>query len=404
LEAELASSMAVMESLHADYRQTGALLQQEAVLSYADAVPSLDSGDQSGNFFAQADRSEYFSVAVGDLTQTMARFQSEQSALKTLVATRALRLRGDLTAERQAAAARQAALDRAASLQATLAQAQAAEDALASAARSSTGPPVGNGIVTAVAQQLGASPTGASASATGLSSGASATPATGASPTAVGGTSTTRALLERGALSPTTLGPRATTTSNQPTTTSNQPTLTTHQPTTTTNQPTTTTNQPTATAQFVMSRSTTVPITARPATTASPVPLATTTTVPPTTTITVPPTTTTAPAPVTTTTADPPPPTSAAPAGVAPVAVVAAPPAGGVWLELRECESGDNYQADTGNGYYGAYQFSWSTWNDMGYPGRPDEEPYWMQDQAAQRLEVSQGWGQWPSCSAALGL
>jgi hypothetical protein len=79
-------------------------------------------------------------------------------------------------------------------------------------------------------------------------------------------------------------------------------------------------------------------------------------------------------------------------------------PSGGVWLELRECESGDNYQSDTGNGYYGAYQFSASTWSDLGYPGLPDEEPYWMQDAAAQRLEAADGWAQWPSCSAALGL
>jgi hypothetical protein len=27
-----------------------------------------------------------------------------------------------------------------------------------------------------------------------------------------------------------------------------------------------------------------------------------------------------------------------------------------------------------------------------------------MQDQAAQRLQADQGWAQWPSCSAALGL
>jgi hypothetical protein len=80
------------------------------------------------------------------------------------------------------------------------------------------------------------------------------------------------------------------------------------------------------------------------------------------------------------------------------------PPAGGLWLELRDCESGDNYQANTGNGYYGAYQFSWPTWVDLGYPGRPDQEPYWMQDQAAQRLEAMDGWNQWPSCSAALGV
>lgn len=78
--------------------------------------------------------------------------------------------------------------------------------------------------------------------------------------------------------------------------------------------------------------------------------------------------------------------------------------AGGVWLQLRECESGNNYQANTGNGFYGAYQFSQSTWNNLGYPGRPDTEPPAMQDQAAQRLQAQDGWGQWPACSAALGL
>jgi hypothetical protein len=75
-----------------------------------------------------------------------------------------------------------------------------------------------------------------------------------------------------------------------------------------------------------------------------------------------------------------------------------------VWLELRDCESGDNYAADTGNGFFGAYQFSWSTWSELGYPGRPDLEPYWMQDAAAQHLQALYGWDQWPACSAALGL
>jgi len=78
--------------------------------------------------------------------------------------------------------------------------------------------------------------------------------------------------------------------------------------------------------------------------------------------------------------------------------------AGGVWLQLRECESGNNYQADTGNGFYGAYQFSQSTWTNLGYPGRPDLEPPAMQDAAAQKLQSQSGWGQWPACSAALGL
>jgi hypothetical protein len=84
--------------------------------------------------------------------------------------------------------------------------------------------------------------------------------------------------------------------------------------------------------------------------------------------------------------------------------VAPAPSAGGVWLQLRECESGNNYRADTGNGFYGAYQFTQQTWTNLGYPGRPDLEPPAMQDQAAQRLQAQSGWGQWPACSAALGL
>ncbi|MBV9661894.1 MAG: transglycosylase family protein [Acidimicrobiales bacterium] len=78
--------------------------------------------------------------------------------------------------------------------------------------------------------------------------------------------------------------------------------------------------------------------------------------------------------------------------------------AGGVWLQLRQCESGDNYQANTGNGFYGAYQFSPDTWNNLGFPGRPDQEPPGMQDEAAQKLQAEAGWGQWPACAAALGL
>jgi hypothetical protein len=77
---------------------------------------------------------------------------------------------------------------------------------------------------------------------------------------------------------------------------------------------------------------------------------------------------------------------------------------GGVWLQLRECESGDNYQANTGNGFYGAYQFSEATWQNLGYHGRPDLEPPAMQDQAAVQLQAQAGWGQWPTCAAALGF
>jgi hypothetical protein len=79
-------------------------------------------------------------------------------------------------------------------------------------------------------------------------------------------------------------------------------------------------------------------------------------------------------------------------------------PAAGVWAELRQCESGGNYATDTGNGYYGAYQFSAATWHGLGYAGLPNQALPAVQDQAAQRLQARSGWGQWPACSRKLGL
>jgi resuscitation-promoting factor RpfB len=44
------------------------------------------------------------------------------------------------------------------------------------------------------------------------------------------------------------------------------------------------------------------------------------------------------------------------------------------WLRiLRECEAGGNYQINTGNGFYGAYQFMKATWDSTAHAiGRPD--------------------------------
>lgn len=70
---------------------------------------------------------------------------------------------------------------------------------------------------------------------------------------------------------------------------------------------------------------------------------------------------------------------------------------------LRNCESGGNYQDDTGNGYYGAYQFSVSTWQAMGFPGVPSNAPPSLQDQAASRLAAN-GWYSWPECAILIGL
>jgi hypothetical protein len=71
---------------------------------------------------------------------------------------------------------------------------------------------------------------------------------------------------------------------------------------------------------------------------------------------------------------------------------------------LRRCESGGNYAANTGNGYYGAYQFARGTWASLGYRGRPDQAPPAVQDQAAARLQSLTGWSSWPACSKRLGL
>lgn len=71
---------------------------------------------------------------------------------------------------------------------------------------------------------------------------------------------------------------------------------------------------------------------------------------------------------------------------------------------LRFCESSDNYQTDTGNGYYGAYQFDLQTWQGLGYSGYPSSASPDTQDQAAVQLYEARGWEPWPACSQQLGL
>jgi hypothetical protein len=100
----------------------------------------------------------------------------------------------------------------------------------------------------------------------------------------------------------------------------------------------------------------------------------------------------------------PPPPAPTPPSAPAAPVVTAPSHSGDVWAALRSCESNGNYADNTGNGYYGAYQFSAGTWHSLGYPGLPSNAAPAVQDQAAQRLQARSGWGQWPSCSRSLGL
>jgi hypothetical protein len=70
---------------------------------------------------------------------------------------------------------------------------------------------------------------------------------------------------------------------------------------------------------------------------------------------------------------------------------------------IRDHESGGNYSTDTGNGYYGAYQDSLSTWQSHGGTGLPNDAPPAVQDQINYEIWLTGGWGQW-STAGPCGL
>lgn len=74
------------------------------------------------------------------------------------------------------------------------------------------------------------------------------------------------------------------------------------------------------------------------------------------------------------------------------------------FARLRMCESGGNYATNTGNGYYGAYQFNLQTWQGMGNTGLPSDATPAEQDAQAAILQAARGWQPWPACSRKLGL
>lgn len=77
---------------------------------------------------------------------------------------------------------------------------------------------------------------------------------------------------------------------------------------------------------------------------------------------------------------------------------------GGTWDQLAECESGGNWNIDTGNGYSGGLQFSQSTWEAYGGSGNPANASREQQISVAENVLDGQGWGAWPACSSQLGL
>ena len=72
------------------------------------------------------------------------------------------------------------------------------------------------------------------------------------------------------------------------------------------------------------------------------------------------------------------------------------------WEALRQCEASGNYLVNTGNGYYGAYQFDQSTWESVGGSGRPHWAEPVVQDARARLLFARRGWQPWPICGRHL--
>ena len=67
---------------------------------------------------------------------------------------------------------------------------------------------------------------------------------------------------------------------------------------------------------------------------------------------------------------------------------------------IAACESGGNPRTDTGNGFYGKYQFTLDTWQAVGGSGNPAQASEAEQDRRAAQLLAGAGPGQWPVCGS----
>jgi hypothetical protein len=77
------------------------------------------------------------------------------------------------------------------------------------------------------------------------------------------------------------------------------------------------------------------------------------------------------------------------------------------WNRLAQCESGQRWHINTGNGYYGGLQISQATWK--GYGGKrfalnASRATKAEQIKIGERIRRGQGWGAWPYCSEKIGL
>jgi LysM repeat protein len=73
------------------------------------------------------------------------------------------------------------------------------------------------------------------------------------------------------------------------------------------------------------------------------------------------------------------------------------------WDELAQCESGGDWNINTGNGFGGGLQFTDSTWEAFGGSGDPEDAGREEQIAVAERVKAEQGMGAWPTCSKKTG-
>jgi hypothetical protein len=74
------------------------------------------------------------------------------------------------------------------------------------------------------------------------------------------------------------------------------------------------------------------------------------------------------------------------------------------WNAMAQCESGGNWSANTGNGYYGGLQFTPATWAANGGVGSPAAARRDEQIRVARNVLQTQGLGAWPVCGGPMGL
>ncbi|RNF80077.1 transglycosylase family protein [Streptomyces botrytidirepellens] len=77
------------------------------------------------------------------------------------------------------------------------------------------------------------------------------------------------------------------------------------------------------------------------------------------------------------------------------------------WDKVAQCESTNNWDINSGNGFYGGLQFTQSTWEAYGgtaYAARADLATKAQQIAIAEKVLDGQGPGAWPVCSGKAGL